>query len=250
MYIYKTFILNKLFNLFTHFCYYLILDIGYETYETISNLPHLDSLDAFSINTRHRRQLAKVDLTSTQAKDKEMPQQRTNSRMLGDIDAIANATATAAAVPVPTHIIASDRALLGVNGTGQRKDYLGATKVPVVSEPINPNDSSNTNSSSSLSPSLLSSSTSPSSLTTPSPPPSTTRSIIDDWVASVDASDDETSKIIEKNNLTLKEDYHTYYRSAMIVDNDYVKKYWGNFENFKTDDLLSQSYRRAIVSTY
>lgn len=177
--------------------------------------------------------------------------------MLGDIDEVtANATELATAAPsplssVPTQIIASDRPLLGVNGTGQRKDNLGVTKIAVVSEPINPIDAVTTNttqSTSSSSSSSLPSSTLSTISSTVVAVPAGASGMIDEWLESVDASDNETNKLLQKNNLTLKQDYHTYYSSYMLVDNEYVQKHWGKFEKFKTDDLLSQSYRRAIVS--
>lgn len=181
----------------------------------------------------------------------QVPQQRTNSRMLGDIDLSQNITSSVATI--------TDKPLLGANGTGQRKDYLDntrpllgvngtgqlkdltdPTKPPIVSEPINPYDASAAKTKTSTTSSVV-----PASSNDNSP-----RTAIDDWIDNVDISRDETDKLVKKNNFTAKEDDHMYYKSLVLVDNDYVTKYWGNFEQFKTDELLSQSYRRAFVSIF
>lgn len=221
---------------------FFFLDVAYNTYEVISNLPQLDSLDAYSINTRHKRDLSttlspspETTITSQQQKN-ATSSQRTNSRMLGDIGA---ATTTLSPSTTTQNVTTyRDRPLLGVNGTGQRKDFSSVPPKPViVSEPINPATINKTI--------KLNKSAMPTTLPKDQIPSSDDEVNFDN----IDELDEKTNQTLINNNLTVfNEDYHTYYNSTMIVDTVTIDKYWKDFKNFTTSNLLSTSYRRAVVS--
>lgn len=130
-----------------------------------------------------------------------------------------------------------DRPLLGVNGTGQRKDMMGTVKPIVVSEPINPQSSNKTTF---LLPSWRQGDESPSNL--------------DDELSfdKFDTEDGLTNKTLSTHNVTTyKEDYHIFYNSTTAtVDESVINKYWSDLKNLTTSTLLSKSHRRAMVSFF
>lgn len=130
-----------------------------------------------------------------------------------------------------------DRPLLGVNGTGQRKDTMGTVKPIVVSEPINPQASNKTTF---LLPSWRQGDEMPSNL--------------DDELSfdKFDRDDVLTNQTLLTNNVTTyKEDYHIFYNSTTAtVDESVINKYWSDLKNLTTSTLLSKSHRRAMVSFF
>lgn len=130
--------------------------------------------------------------------------------------------------------------LLGVNGTGQRKEYstnITATKqteltakaanksAPVVSAKPLPTDASN---------------------------PIET-SLSDEYekiVDAIDESDAAINKTINEHtsNSTQKKDFFQYYNSIAVADKNQSDEYWSDNKNYTVSNILSKSHRRAIVS--
>lgn len=130
-----------------------------------------------------------------------------------------------------------NRPLLGINGTGQRKDTMGTVKPIVVSEPINPQT---TNKTTFLLPNWRQNDERPSNL--------------DDELSfdKFDTDEDYTNQTLTTNNITTyKEDYHIFYNSTTVtVDESVINKYWSDLKNLTTSTLLSKSHRRAMVSSF
>lgn len=145
--------------------------------------------------------------------------------------------------------------LLGVNGTGQRKDYSipGAT----VAKPN----------------SMLFSAHAPTTATpaaavpavheaTSASPKTDAKSKInvpakseltfedDDIIDKIDETEEAFNKTRDENvkDLMQKDDYWLYYNSSSVVDAVKSKELWDSFQNHTVSSLLSKSHRRAIVS--
>lgn len=123
------------------------IDIDFYTYNTKSNLPNLDQIDAHSVShLRFRRQTSKDDpltkpqipltnATSTTATMAAATKPADTPTVDGTV--AQNGGPPKKTPPSSPKLLAAptEHTLLGVNGTGQRKDY-GPTKPTVVSEPI------------------------------------------------------------------------------------------------------------------
>lgn len=131
--------------------------------------------------------------------------------------------------------------LLGINGTGQRKDY--ASRVAPFSDPAMPAGQIQ--------------SKKPLLGAVPIPKISdATENVENDEneqiVDSIDESDEAINKTINAHlsNSTLKTEYFQYYNSSMVVDKAKSNEYWSENRNFTTSSILSNSHRRAIVSVH
>lgn len=129
----------------------------------------------------------------------------------------------------------SSQHLLGVNGTGQRKDMpslnASTTTPSNKSEPMN----NATKKSSTLLNSAI-----PTTI-----PDEVTETIVDE----IDVPEENINKTIaNQKNLTLKLDYYNYYNTTTSVNKDRSLDFWSNIKNFTVSQLLSSSHRRAIVS--
>uniref|UniRef100_U5ERP6 Putative extracellular protein tem7 n=1 Tax=Corethrella appendiculata TaxID=1370023 RepID=U5ERP6_9DIPT len=117
--------------------------------------------------------------------------------------------------------------LLGVNGTGQRKEYLSST-IPstIVSEPITPKL-------------VLTSSKNDWSNST----------FEEEIIDSVDkeTNESEFNKTLSTHNLTKYDDFHLYYNSSVFVHEEESRIYWKRLENLNISHLLSNSHRRATT---
>lgn len=111
-----------------------------------------------------------------------------------------------------------DQKLLGVNGTGQRKDLLGATTASAV-----------------LGPTIS---------TTPLKGYSTSD---DQLVVDIDVPEDDINKQINESNIERREEYHQYYNSTILTDKEACEKHRAELGNFTVSTMLSHSYRRAMT---
>ncbi|XP_037918633.1 plexin domain-containing protein 2 isoform X2 [Hermetia illucens] len=125
-----------------------------------------------------------------------------------------------------------EKQLLGVNGTGQRKDYTTTKKPEIVSEPINPV------------PKVTKLSTPKKVNVNATDSMTMTDTIIDE----VDQPENNTRNELTKYNITeVKEDFHLYYNSSVLVDKELIAQYWNEFKNITPNSMLSKSHRRAMT---
>lgn len=130
----------------------------------------------------------------------------------------------------------NERPLLGVNGTGQRKDATdeSQSKATIVSEPIQPTANETTK----LSATIETAVHEPSSETPE-------EQIVDN----IDVPEDETITALKNKNFTTdtQTDYHNYYNSTMYVDKAKIDAIWATIKNTTHNSMLSQSHRRAMT---
>lgn len=156
--------------------------------------------------------------------------------------------------------------LLGVNGTGQRKDYSivsikpGAEPTTVSTPASNDASSSAINvsietkgklgskltvvdgSSSSLNSSSSSNSSSDNVTTTVDPLSDAIN------IDTVERSEAELNTTLQNYNITkTQEDYHTYYNSVWAIDKTASDAYWKRLDSMNVSTLLSNSHRRATT---
>lgn len=144
--------------------------------------------------------------------------------------------------------------LLGANGTGQRKDY---TLVPFKpgAEPITVPTPTAINTSLDVAKSKLltkltasegySTNTSTTSTTTVPDPLSDAINI-----DTVERSEADLNTTLQNFNITqTQEDYHTYYNSVWTTDKNASEAYWKRLDAMNVSSLLSNSHRRATVSS-
>lgn len=135
--------------------------------------------------------------------------------------------------------------LLGVNGTGQRKDYSVSSPTSLPTSVTSATDNAK--------PKLGMTLTKTSVTSIPSGILSTSSvATSDEEFENFDVSEDAFNKTI-KDNLgktgATKEDYFQYYNSTTMVDEKKMNEYWDSWQNFTVSALLSKSHRRAIVSS-
>uniref|UniRef100_A0A1I8PSQ6 PSI domain-containing protein n=1 Tax=Stomoxys calcitrans TaxID=35570 RepID=A0A1I8PSQ6_STOCA len=183
-------------------------------------------------------------------------------------DTAASSSSATSSVIVPS----SSRPLLGVNGTGQRKDMTDkspiAAATTVQPDLIKGSDSAtatdakkNANqfpkkvltTTKTAATSLLAAAAAPVA-TAASPAAaistnSTDKSDLEKLIDSIDLPEDETLDSLKKRNLTLNttSDHHQYYNSTTYTDKDKADKYWNEIKNITPNVMLSQSHRRAMT---
>lgn len=129
--------------------------------------------------------------------------------------------------------------LLGVNGTGQRKEYstnITATKSTELT-------AETTSKSTSVA------STQPSPIDTRNPVESSLSDDFEKIVDAIDDSDDAINKTISKHTTNSKQkvDFFQYYNSIVVADKNKSNEYWSDTKNYTVSNILSKSHRRAIV---
>lgn len=138
--------------------------------------------------------------------------------------------------------------LLGVNGTGQRKDYStvnGTKTLDAVAlstqQPNNPD-----NKPSAINKSLTATQSNNSSKAVETPVSDDEEKLIEE----IDEPDDTIQKTVDDhtNNQPSKTDYFQYYNSTTTVDKNKSDEYWSQKKDFIISSILSKSHRRAIVS--
>lgn len=215
-------------------------------YHTDSDLANLSHPVYFSIiKLREKRQTdAKTQYQSIQ-QDQSNPMEQLNSTVTsvdvkqeppGNFSILSTTVSPSIIIPM----VVKQKPLLGVNGTGQRKDLSDkiTTKPPVVSEPIQ----FDTAKKSSFPKKTLSSSpTTPNSAMSAESP--------DKIVESVDVPENETITDLENRHYTVNQttDHHIYYNSTIYVSKDQADAYWNSFKNITANSMLSASHRRAMT---
>lgn len=129
--------------------------------------------------------------------------------------------------------------LLGVNGTGQRKD-ITSTKPTIVSEPISTDASKPTVTVNNIK-------NTKNEYTTPK---SIDDELHDSIISEIDKPFENINQTLKDHlqNTTFKEETYQYYNSTTIVNKEKSLEYWSNMKNFTVSSLLSKSHRRAIVN--
>ncbi|XP_018803012.1 PREDICTED: plexin domain-containing protein 2 isoform X2 [Bactrocera latifrons] len=139
---------------------------------------------------------------------------------------------------------AVDMPLLGVNGTGQRKDaglQLSQPKTTIVSAPIQPT----VGAAAALPTAPKNSTLSQETKAIDQPTETPEEKVLD----SVDVPDNETLSEIQKTSYTVNStnDHHTYYNSSIYVDQAEADRVWESVKNSSFNSMLSQSHRRAMT---
>ncbi|XP_011198387.2 plexin domain-containing protein 2 isoform X2 [Bactrocera dorsalis] len=139
---------------------------------------------------------------------------------------------------------AADMPLLGVNGTGQRKDaglQLSQPKTTIVSAPSQP-----TVGAAAAHPTVAKNSTLLQETKAIDQPTETPEEKVID---NVDVPDNETLSEIQKTNYTVNStnDHHIYYNSSIYVDQAEAERVWESVKNSTFNTMLSQSHRRAMT---
>lgn len=244
-----------MYILINFFYFFIVTDLdGYNNYEVESFLPDLEDIDGIQIISRDRRDtpttispiVVSTDTPITQTvkpveavnatviPEQQKNENRINSKITGS-SKLGLSSENEPTSMKKENTTFRDRPLLGVNGTGQRKDIMGTVKPIVVSEPINPQTSNKTTF---LVPNWRQGDEKPSNL--------------DDELSfdRFDTADYDSNQTLTSNNITMfKEDHHIFYNSTTAtVDESVIKKYWSDLKNLTTSALLSKSHRRAMVS--
>lgn len=118
--------------------------------------------------------------------------------------------------------------LVGVNGTGQRKDY--STQRPILADTI-------------------ATATKPLLLGSRAAAAAAAEFPAEDipW-DSFDQPEEETNSTLTMHNITtIQQDFHVYYNSSIAVDAVAAQKHRDTITNLTISNLLSKSHRRAMV---
>lgn len=149
--------------------------------------------------------------------------------------------------------------LLGVNGTGQRKDYAivsikpGAepTTVPSVSagSSVSNIESVLSDGKSKLISKILATSNASSNGSGSSPSTATVDPLSDAInIDTVERTEADFNTTLQNHNITkTQEDYHTYYNSVWTTEKNASDEYWKRLDNMNVSSLLSNSHRRATT---
>lgn len=205
---------------------------AYHTYET-DGLP----IDNSIINFRAKRQV---------------------DTQIAPVVNINNAPTPGPVVTVATKLSPKDvvnTPLLGVNGTGQRKDY--SIQKPTLSTEIKSNDSQQSTSESTVTSVGKANlgKTLDKTYMTASPATAGISELTDDddLVDKADIPMDTFNATINatlaKEGFKYKDDYFQYYNASQVYNTSYAQDLYNSFQNFTVSSLLSKSHRRAIVST-
>ncbi|KAI8121608.1 Plexin domain-containing protein 2 [Lucilia cuprina] len=205
--------------------------------------------------------------------------QNTPSPTIATASAQLNATATGSAA-TPVVVPYSNRPLLGVNGTGQRKDMTDKT-TKIASTTIQPdtikanNDDGSSSSDAkknlnqypkkALGSTLGASATLTKTGATVAAGAAVGGGAVAATVAAgvqkeeeteeekiidtIDVPENDTLDALKHNNLTVNqtEDHHHYYNSTIVVDKEKADAYWNEIKNMSPNWMLSQSHRRAMT---
>lgn len=238
-----------------HFCLIFSLPlecVGSKYSYSISGPHNLDFLD--NVVFRAKRDTAQASpvpsVPSPSAQPSTLP---TNSVATSNAAATATAPgATSASLPK----VENPPRLLGVNGTGQRKDVstMNGTKsvalptsVPTLSPSQQP---SVDNKSSTINKSLDAAQTNLNQ-STETPVSEKEDKLIDE----IDEPEEAINKTVNEHLLDEhlakqlpKTDYFQYYNSTTTVDKNKSDEYWSQKKDYIVSSILSKSHRRAIVS--
>ncbi|KAM7346509.1 plexin domain containing lethal (1) G0289 isoform 2-T2 [Cochliomyia hominivorax] len=188
--------------------------------------------------------------------------------------ALAQQNATPSAGVTSVVVPYSNQSLLGVNGTGQRKD-MSDVLGKITSTTLQPdtiksnNDGSDAKKPQNQHPKkvLLATANASATLTKAGATVSAGIAAGDGVTATaagvkkeeeteeekiidtVDVPENETLDALKNKNLTvnLTEDHHHYYNSTIVVDKEKADAYWNEIKNMSPNWMLSQSHRRAMT---
>lgn len=134
--------------------------------------------------------------------------------------------------------------LLGVNGTGQRKDYSTVNGKTILDVPSKSLATTSDNKSSTINKSL---GAVQSTKSTEQPINDDEEKLIDE----IDEPEEAINKTVDEHlmNQTHKTDYFQYYNSTTITDKNKSDEYWAEKKDYIISGILSKSHRRAIVSS-
>ncbi|XP_055844691.1 plexin domain-containing protein 2 isoform X2 [Episyrphus balteatus] len=227
------------------FCVSLEFEQRYQ-YNALTDSSNLSELGSYSIvKLREKRQTDSKTHYQSVPQDPNAPlPEQSNSTTSVDVkqEPPGNVTLSTTATPsIIIPIVVNQKPLLGVNGTGQRKDFSDklTTKPPVVSDPIQPDATKKpatfpkkTLSGVSSVPTLIISTESP-----------------DKIAENVDVPENETLSDLENRHYTVNQtsDHHIYYNSTIYVSKDTADEYWSSFKNITPNSMLSASHRRAMT---
>lgn len=178
------------------------------------------------VKLREKRQ------TLTDAKNEYQSVAQNNS------SAIASTTTTSTPTSMPTskgssvvvHMgdipLNSEKPLVGVNGTGQRKEIDGKQQKQYPKKVVGA--------------SLPQSTSSGERLALPSQ---------EEFLNNIDVKDDDEINNIKNQNFTvnLTTEEHKYYNSTMYINKAEADAMWTLYKNITHNSMLSQSHRRAMV---
>lgn len=154
-------------------------------------------------------------------------------------------TSNATSIDSPTDPVTLTNSphLLGVNGTGQLKDYSLVENTKSHSAASN---------STSISDSKLAQTENLGLLHSSNPSETSVSDEYEKVLDSIDKSDDAINKTINEHttNSTQKKDYFQYYNSVAVIDKNKSNEYWSDDKNYTVSNILSKSHRRAIVSVF
>lgn len=198
------------------------------TYDTI-NSPQHEQLDVHSLHLRHRRESPSVENATNSQPTEQVKKTEIKIPINGDkmvlVTQDPNGDAQIVTVdpknPNSTaKVLVPGGTLLGVNGTGQRKEYP-IISPSLVSEPIT---------------------TSNENKTVPSYE-------IDDVIKTIDVpTDDEAeTKLAAQHNFTIVTKDFLFYNSSTAVNAEKAQATFNNIKNMTSHNLLSHSHRRAIT---
>ncbi|XP_067638787.1 plexin domain-containing protein 2 isoform X2 [Eurosta solidaginis] len=139
---------------------------------------------------------------------------------------------------------AADKHLLGVNGTGQRRDFglkLSQPRITMVSDPIHPT----LGDASGVSAKQIEANVGNGSSSNDQSSETLDEKLIDN----IDVPSNETFKEIGKHNYSINStnDYHAYYNSSIYIDHTEADRVWSRVKNITFNAMLSQSHRRAMT---
>lgn len=162
----------------------------------------------------------------------------------------ASSATSTSNTPTPDNVTKTDTPtvdnaprLLGVNGTGQRKDYgnLNGTKAPTVVVSAESNKTDNKAAPNKNVAAVQSTKQTDAAETA-------IKKVID----GIDEPEEAIDKTIENEeitaNLTKKDDFFQYYNGTTVVDKNKSDEYWSHKKEYTVSSILSNSHRRAIVS--
>ncbi|XP_037950948.1 plexin domain-containing protein 2-like isoform X2 [Teleopsis dalmanni] len=214
-----------------------------ERYDLVLGLTNTDTLPNI-IKLRQKRQ-SPTDLKNQY---ESLPQNATDAKQILPPKTLqagqTNISVTETSIVVPYN--SSTRPMLGVNGTGQRKDVVDKqTKQTIISDPelhTNQNTNEETAKKQNQFPKKVLGAIS-------GVQSGSTETVDDKWVNKVDVAENDTLTEITNQNFTVssKTDHHNYYNSTIFVNKAEADRLWTNFQNIKHNSMLSQSHRRAMT---
>ncbi|XP_058978983.1 plexin domain-containing protein 1 isoform X2 [Musca domestica] len=220
------------------------------------------------VDIKNQYQSVQTTNSSTAAATAAVAQQQNanGSTSVSATDKAADVSTSSVQVPP------SSRPLLGVNGTGQRKDMTdkigtttAATAVPTdITKSADATSSDEAKKNANQFPKKVLSATKVAATgvaatvagtiaAATGPVTGSTNSTeetdLEKLIDTIDVPEEDTLESLKKTNRTLDttSDHHQYYNSTTYTDKDKADKYWNDIKNITPNWMLSQSHRRAMT---